>query len=227
MFKRTNPATLTPEQRERLDDPALNEDLDKELAKSLGTWPDVLRYIESQIESEVAYRQRRRSLVPGDEISRVGTVAFPGPLGDLVREIVDLQVRNDVIGVMVLSPGLPADEYQRSVQAEDIRFQRVFDTEFAPVLQDYIRRRIQRVADYGGATEDQPPTRSREVDRVPSVYLGVYRNDASYDRGHMVTRNGLLWHCNVNGATERPGTGPAWTMMHKSNAKDDRHGAAA
>lgn len=104
--------------------------------------------------------------------------------------------------------------------------------EAPPVPQQTIEALVEatvtrQIAERDSRSSEEASTRSGEVDRVPSVYMGTYRDDAAYDRGHMVTRNGLLWHCNVNATTEKPGSGPSWTMMHKSHGKDDRHGAAA
>jgi hypothetical protein len=48
-------------------------------------------------------------------------------------------------------------------------------------------------------------------------YKGVWQPTWQYVRGDVVTRGGLLWHCNAAGGTrEKPGTSTAFTMMFKS-----------
>jgi hypothetical protein len=49
-------------------------------------------------------------------------------------------------------------------------------------------------------------------------YLGVWKDDAEYQRGNFATFKGGLWHCNVRGTRgAKPGDGSdAWTLAVKS-----------
>lgn len=50
---------------------------------------------------------------------------------------------------------------------------------------------------------------------TPSIYLGVWK-PGEYSEGNTVTHNGVLWHCETNVTTDKPGTSSSWRMMHKS-----------
>jgi len=47
-------------------------------------------------------------------------------------------------------------------------------------------------------------------------YRGVWSAVNSYGRGDLATTGGSLFHCNVDGATEKPGTSSQWTLTAKS-----------
>jgi hypothetical protein len=60
-------------------------------------------------------------------------------------------------------------------------------------------------------------------------YMGVYTGSVQYEAGSIVTHGGSMFHCNVEGTSDRPGTSGAWTMCVKSgkdgrdrDRKDDR-----
>jgi hypothetical protein len=53
---------------------------------------------------------------------------------------------------------------------------------------------------------------------APLSYQGTWKPDGDYRQGHMVTRDGVLWHCNQD-TYSKPGTSPAWQMMHKNLTK--------
>jgi hypothetical protein len=50
------------------------------------------------------------------------------------------------------------------------------------------------------------------------AYQGVYRDDQSYQRGHLVTHSGGLWFCYADTET-RPGDGSHWVLAVKSGGK--------
>jgi hypothetical protein len=45
-------------------------------------------------------------------------------------------------------------------------------------------------------------------------YVGVWAVGKYYE-GNMVTLDGSIFHCNVAETTQRPGTGPDWTLAIK------------
>lgn len=55
------------------------------------------------------------------------------------------------------------------------------------------------------------------IDGKPGLeYCGVYVNGKLYDRGHVVTWDGSLWHCNEPETLAKPGVGgAAWTLIVK------------
>jgi len=58
------------------------------------------------------------------------------------------------------------------------------------------------------------------------AYCGVYEPHASYRRGQFVTRNGSLWHCNVDAPKGAPGSDSReWTLAVK-RGKDARRSPA-
>ncbi|MGI8783380.1 MAG: hypothetical protein ACR2L2_07000 [Acidobacteriota bacterium] len=57
---------------------------------------------------------------------------------------------------------------------------------------------------------------------VPAVYMGTWKADATYQRGHMVTDKGVLWHCESDNLTGRPRDTRGWKLMHKSLESDRR-----
>ncbi|MGI9043506.1 MAG: hypothetical protein ACR2GK_05210 [Gemmatimonadaceae bacterium] len=61
---------------------------------------------------------------------------------------------------------------------------------------------------------------------VPAVYLGTWKSDSTYQRGHMVTDKGVLWHCESNNVSGRPRDTPGWKLMHKSMEKGGQGEAA-
>lgn len=56
-------------------------------------------------------------------------------------------------------------------------------------------------------------------------YCGVWVERTPYYEGNFVTRDGSLWHCNINGVETKPGKDPvAWTLCVK-RGKDGFDGA--
>ena len=45
-------------------------------------------------------------------------------------------------------------------------------------------------------------------------YVGVWATGKYYE-GQFCTFDGSMWHCNVDGTEQRPGTGPDWTLAIK------------
>lgn len=67
--------------------------------------------------------------------------------------------------------------------------------------------------------------------RIPAmVYCGIWVN-REYHRGDCVTRDGSLWHCQVESTTEKPdGSSPDWKLAvkrgnHGKDGKDGERGA--
>jgi hypothetical protein len=57
----------------------------------------------------------------------------------------------------------------------------------------------------------------KELRETSLRYRGIWSaavND--YERGHLATHKGALWHCNKDGTNERPGSGEGWTLMSKN-----------
>jgi len=57
-------------------------------------------------------------------------------------------------------------------------------------------------------------------------YVGVWAT-GKYHQGNMCTFDGSIFHCNVAETTQRPGTGPDWTLAIKrgQNGRDGKDGA--
>lgn len=50
------------------------------------------------------------------------------------------------------------------------------------------------------------------------LYRGIWKQ-GSYERGDMVTRDGSMWHCNVQTTEAMPGTSPDWQMAVRRGDK--------
>jgi hypothetical protein len=46
-------------------------------------------------------------------------------------------------------------------------------------------------------------------------YVGVWAAGKNYYEGQFCTHDNSMWHCNVDGTEQRPGTGPDWTLAIK------------
>jgi hypothetical protein len=57
-------------------------------------------------------------------------------------------------------------------------------------------------------------------------FVGIWAQGAEYHRGNFATWGGSLFHCNVNGTRDKPGTSPDWTLCVKKGA-DGRDGKDA
>jgi hypothetical protein len=59
-------------------------------------------------------------------------------------------------------------------------------------------------------------------------YVGVWAT-GKYHEGNMVTLDGSIFHCNVAETTQRPGTGPDWTLAIKrgQDGRDASRGPTA
>jgi hypothetical protein len=59
-------------------------------------------------------------------------------------------------------------------------------------------------------------------------YCGVWAT-GKYFEGQLCTFDGSMWHCNVDGTEQRPGTGPDWTLAIKrgQNGRDGKDGLDA
>jgi hypothetical protein len=67
----------------------------------------------------------------------------------------------------------------------------------------------------GGLAELQ-----RRIDKIEErglLYRGTWQAADGYERGHAVTHQGALWHCNTP-TRDAPGTSRHWTLMAKSAA---------
>jgi hypothetical protein len=84
-------------------------------------------------------------------------------------------------------------------------------------------------------TEEVEPLRKRieqlerkinelEVQAEHRRYVGVWAT-GKYHEGNMCTLDGSVWHCNQE-TTQRPGTGPDWTLAIK-RGQNGRDGVAA
>jgi hypothetical protein len=62
---------------------------------------------------------------------------------------------------------------------------------------------------------------------IPAMeYKGVWKEShGEYAKGHTVTQNGSLWHCNKP-TTDKPGTSDAWTLCAKRGTDGKNHGVA-
>lgn len=67
------------------------------------------------------------------------------------------------------------------------------------------------------------------VERKSAVmlYRNVWRHDAEYERGDVVTLDGSAWHCEVEKTGERPGASSHWKLCVKRGTagKDGKDGA--
>jgi hypothetical protein len=46
-------------------------------------------------------------------------------------------------------------------------------------------------------------------------YVGVWAAGKNYEQGQFCTFDNSMWHCNLDGTEQRPGTGPDWTLAIK------------
>ncbi len=218
MGKTFDRAAYTPEQieelEEKLKDPEVVARIEAAYQDALGPTSVVMDYIQGRIENEVAYRQRRASLVPTDELARLTAIAFTGLAAEACQGAIDVEIGHTVGDFFGIPRYGSAEVEQRAAKRQQKLLVRMLGNETATTWQDYIRRRVTRVAEYG---EKEKRSALSSDDRVPMVYMGKWRDDAVYARGETATRNGLMWHCNNDGTTDVPGTGPSWTMTSKSH----------
>jgi hypothetical protein len=57
-------------------------------------------------------------------------------------------------------------------------------------------------------------------------YVGVWSTGKLFEQGQFCTHDNSMWHCNVDGTEQRPGTGPDWTLAIK-RGRDGKDGADA
>lgn len=172
----------------------------------------VTGYLRSSIERELAVLQRRPALVGADELARLGALAFDGPDGDVMQCAVDNIAQTAALQAAGALPATRAAEdadiasLAAGIPADLVQPLRGYADAHAALI-------VKREATVGGTRSavtratDSPP---------PAVYLGVWKADAEYERGHMVTLNGVLWHAEADRVTGRPGTSSSWRLMHKS-----------
>jgi len=217
MIKHTDPATLTPEQRQAIEDGEFDKEIDDGYAAAPGRISDVFSYIKGRVESEVAYRQRRSALVASDELARLGAIAFTGVAAEYAQHALDSEISRTVSDFFhIPSPG-SAEEQKRHTEGVKKLLCRIFGDETAADVQDFIRRRIERVAEYGERS-DTPGERGERM-----FFNGVWASGATYRRGSTVTHAGTMWFCRADATTDRPGSSPAWQMTTKTHGKHERH----
>ncbi|MBA3342651.1 MAG: hypothetical protein H0T48_12565 [Gemmatimonadaceae bacterium] len=220
MIKHTDPATLTPEQRQDIEDGKFDKEINEGYAAALGRISDVFGYLKGRVESEVAYRQRRSALVASDELARLGAIAFTGVAAEYAQHALDSEISRTVSDFFhIPSPG-SAEQQKRHTEGVKTLLCRIFGDEGAADVQDFIRRRIERVAEYGGRsdTPGEPGERGE-----PTFFNGVWASGATYRRGSNVLHAGTMWFCRADATTDRPGSSHAWQMTSKTHGKHDRH----
>jgi hypothetical protein len=57
--------------------------------------------------------------------------------------------------------------------------------------------------------------RIAQLEAHPLKYCDVWKSGGDYRAGNFVSWGGSVWHCNEDGTTEKPGTGPTWTLAVK------------
>ncbi|MEO7684797.1 MAG: hypothetical protein ABIU86_12780 [Gemmatimonadaceae bacterium] len=199
------------------------------MSTGIGRSSNVFRYIDGAVEYEVAALQRRVSLVAGDELARMGEAAFD--IED-TQDVFDSEIER----ATALHDATPEQTrvLGEQISPSDTReLDDLLGAETAAEVRSYIAERTKfAFAHDKKATERSgflhPGSRPKHA---PSVYMGTWKPDAKYDRGHTVTRSGLLWHSNIDDNAAQPGSDKSWTMMHKheggSNRKWDHHGPGA
>jgi hypothetical protein len=56
----------------------------------------------------------------------------------------------------------------------------------------------------------------RQIEKIERrKYIGVWSTTGKYFEGQFCTFDNSMWHCNVDGTEQRPGTGPDWTLAIK------------
>lgn len=67
-----------------------------------------------------------------------------------------------------------------------------------------------------------------EAFKVPvMLHAGVWKDSGDYEQGDTVTHRGSIWHCDLDGTKDIPGTpGSGWTLCakHGQNGKDGKDG---
>jgi hypothetical protein len=57
---------------------------------------------------------------------------------------------------------------------------------------------------------------TRTSDSPVLTYDGTWEADRAYRRGAVMTDRSALWHSQVEGASDRPGSSSAWKLMAKT-----------
>jgi len=204
----------------------------EELPKALGSSCDLMQYVEDRTEIEVAFCERRPSLVSGHELAKLGAIAFTGYAADRARTVIDGEIRVAVNTFLNASGApLPVDEHQRAWNAHNTEWEKLFG-KAGPSMKHYVSEYIKRVVERGTRSSEDASTRSGEVDRVPLYDGDVWDLGAKYSRGTCVTFGGTMWVCRADHTSDKPGTNSSWRLMAKSadsmrESSRRRHGAAA
>lgn len=228
---------VAPEVRALLDDPKIQQLVDEGYAEALGPTSVVNDYIKGRIENEVAYRQRRRSLVPSDELARLAAVAFTGDAAEFAQEVLDDEILLTVEDFFGIPSPMDSDTRTRALKQIRTRLVTMIGSdEGVSEWQDFIRRRVARVAEYGAAEsarfEDFRAIAREELSiRQVDFYKGVYDANKVYGASEAVTWDGSLWFANRN-TKSKPGTDDSWTLAVKRGRDGRRsasyaHGASA
>jgi hypothetical protein len=90
----------------------------------------------------------------------------------------------------------------------------------AEAVEPSIATAIEHYVDASLRLSQRRSTAAEDRGRAAAVDLGTWKEDARYSRGDMVTRNGLLWHCEVPDTNNKPGDSSDWKMMHKSMERE-------
>lgn len=180
-------------------------------------YSDVTRYIDGAVELELATRQRRVSLVGGDEVSRVGEIAFAG--SDTEQDLIDAEISRAVCSHF-------APERQRG-DTDELKndLAAIVGVEEAEELRGYAEARVRKLAALTGKTEPRAATLTGESMR----FNGVWEDGAKYGRGAVVQHSSTIWISQANTNADRPGTSGSWRMLVKtadlSNRKAEKSGA--
>lgn len=206
------------------DEETMDDTQADELGLMESNLTSVWRYMRSEIEAQMAERERRTPLAPPSEIVKLAHAVF----GD--RE--DEQAVVDAISKhAVLEHFDPEGEAKTSESyAEFSRAGREFiGAEVFADLNAYAAAQVRRIAGASQTDQMRSATEAR-----PSTYLGKWVADSTYRYGDEVTHRGLLFHCWQDGTTDVPGESKNWQMKHKDlskgsndNRKRDRHGPGA
>lgn len=192
----------------------------KELQTAITRFGDVLVYVDCQAELFLATHERRRSLVPADEVLRTGALTFTGPYSEAAQATVDGEVK--VAAHSVWQPDAPSTPEQDADRREhDEMLNAFFGDESAGMLRSYISALVTKLAT---GAKSGPGDRSAPAGRDPISWAGVWDAKGTYSRSATVTFQGTLWHCEKDGTTDKPGQSGAWRLMVKNHPnQQSRH----
>ena len=146
-------------------------------------YPQMKRYIDAAVEQDMASLAGRRALVSADEVVRLGELVFTGPAAERLQLAVDHVVHTAVRSALGVKPS--------SNFSADLDVDRAFTPGVAIALRAYTEA---LAAAIGARAAKHRASRATTVGPTLATYRGVWKPDAEYSRGSVVTLDGAFWY---------------------------------